>query len=82
MDRNHVLTRLRGVVEDCGRNPMVAYVAFMNLLLPLLSLTGLAGWVASLTASPWLGVLRGATYTAIVAGFTAKTSRMGWFWKT
>lgn len=82
MEQNHVLNRLRAVVEDCGRNPMVAYVAFMNLLLPILSLTGLAGWVAVLSASPWLGVLRGASYTAVVAWFTARTSRMGWFWKT
>jgi predicted acyltransferase len=82
MERNHMVARLRGVVEDGGRNPMVAYVAFMNLLLPILSLTGMAGWVASLTASPWMGVLRGATYTAIVALITAKTSRVGWYWKT
>lgn len=82
MEQNNVFNRLRAVVEDCGCNPMVAYVAFMNLLLPILSLTGLAGWVSALTASPWLGVLRGAAYTAVVAWFTAKTSRMGWFWKT
>lgn len=82
MEQNQVLNRLRAVVEDCGRNPMVAYVAFMNLLLPVLSLTGLAGWITALTSSPWLGVLRGASYTAAVAWLTAITSRRGWLWKT
>lgn len=82
MEQYQVLNRLRAVVEDCGRNPMVAYVAFMNLLLPVLSLTGLAGWITALTSSPWLGVLRGASYTAVVAWLTAITSRRGWLWKT
>lgn len=82
MEQNAVLSRLRAVVEDCGRNPMFAYVAFMNLLYPVLNLTGTAGWIASLTASPWLGVLRGASYTAAVAWITARTSRIGWVWKT
>ena len=82
MEQNRRLLRLRAWVEDCGRNPMLAYVAFMNLLYPVLNLTGLAGWIASLTASPWLGVLRGAVYTGIVAWITARASRKGWLWKT
>lgn len=82
MEQNRMAVRFRAVVEDCGRNPMVAYVAFMNLLYPVLNLTGTSGWIASLTASPWLGVLRGASYTAAVAWITARTSRIGWVWKT
>jgi len=53
---------------------MVAYVAFMNLLLPLLALTGLAGLIAEYTASPWIGALRGLIYTLIVAWITSYTA--------
>ncbi len=74
--------RTRELIGGSGRNPMVAYVAFMNLLLPVLALTGLAELIASHTASPWIGALRGFIYTLIVAWITAITARRSWFWKS
>lgn len=76
------LNRTRDLLKGSGRNPMVAYVAFMNLLLPVLALSGLADLIASITTTPWLGALRGFAYTLIVAWITAVTAQRGLFWKT
>jgi ABC-type uncharacterized transport system permease subunit len=65
-----------------GQNPMVAYVGFMNLVLPVLMLTGVAGWIATWSASPWMGALRGLLYTVLVAWITAFMTRRGWVWRT
>ncbi len=80
-DQGYV-TRIQDLLSGSGRNPMVAYVGFMNLLLPVLALTGLAELIASYTASPWIGALRGLVYTLIVAWLTAITARRKWYWKT
>lgn len=82
LEQNSVAERIRSFISASGQNPMLAYVAFMNLILPLLTLTGLAGLIASYTASPWMGALRGCAYTLIVAGITAYTVKKKWFWKT
>jgi predicted acyltransferase len=82
LEEQSVLSRTRNLLSGSGRNPMVAYVAFMNLLLPVLALTGLAGLIASYTASPWVGAFRGFVYTLIVAWLTAITARRSWYWKS
>ncbi len=65
-----------------GQNPMVAYVAFGNFLLPVLTLTGIAALAEALTLSPWMGALRGALYTLVVALLVWGTVRQRWFWRT
>lgn len=82
MEDKTFFTRTRDVLAASGQNPLVAYVAFMNLLLPVLALSGLAELIASHTASPWLGALRGFIYTLIVAWITAITTQKRWYWKT
>ena len=72
-----------GALVKCGRNPMVAYTAAGFLLMPLLTLAGLAPWLqrfAELT--PWTGVLRGAVVTAAVMGVTILCTNKRLFWRT
>lgn len=71
-----------GLLVANGQNPMVAYVAAANGLLPLLALAGLLAPLETLTAQPWIGALRGLAYTLAVAAFVAWTTRRGWFWRT
>ena len=62
---------------------MVAYTAAGFLLMPLLTLAGLAPWLqrfAELT--PWTGVLRGAVVTAAVMGVTILCTNKRLFWRT
>ncbi len=65
-----------------GKNPMIAYVAFANVIWPFLALTGLDPVIASLFSTPWLGVLKGMTYTLVVALFVSLFSRHKLYWRT
>lgn len=72
-----------GALVKCGRNPMVAYTAAGFLLMPLLTLTGLAPWLqrfAELT--PWTGVVRGVLVTAAVMGVAIFCTNRRLFWRT
>jgi len=82
LEENAIGCRTRAFVARNGQNPMVAYVGFMNLVLPVLMLTGMAGWIATWSASPWMGALRGLLYTVLVAWITAYMTRRGWVWRT
>ena len=65
-----------------GQNPMIAYVGFANFIWPILALTGLEGLINSFTAHPWLGFIRGATYTFILALLVSYFSKKRIFWRT
>ncbi|MBO9999586.1 MAG: DUF5009 domain-containing protein [Cyanobacteria bacterium SID2] len=65
-----------------GRNPLVGYVGYANLLLPILTLTGWRETIDDLTMSPMRGVLRAAIYTLIVALVASGMTQLRWFWKT
>jgi predicted acyltransferase len=65
-----------------GKNPMIAYVAFANVMWPILALTGLDPIITSLFSTPWLGVLKGVTYTLVVALFVSVFSRHKLYWRT
>ncbi len=52
---------------DSGQNPMIAYAGINNLIAPILGLTGLNTFLDSITPTPWLGVLRGAFITYLIA---------------
>jgi predicted acyltransferase len=69
------------LVEN-GQNPMIAYVGMMNLLYPLLGLTGLLEFIAGYTTSPWVGFLRAVAYTILLAWIVALFTRRKVFWKT
>jgi predicted acyltransferase len=81
IDRLHQQKRLQLLIEN-GQNPMIAYVAFANLLWPLLQLSGLEDWIIAQTSTPILGVLKGVIYTLLVALLTSFCTRQKFFWKT
>ncbi|HEY9630938.1 MAG TPA: DUF5009 domain-containing protein [Coleofasciculaceae cyanobacterium] len=72
---------LKLLIEN-GQNPMIAYVAFANLLWPILQLSGLEDWIIAHTETPILGVLKGVAYTLAIALFTQFCTRQKFFWKT
>jgi len=65
-----------------GRNPMVAYVAGDLLLMPLLSLLGLAKYLSVFHSSPFLGFMQGLVLTGAVMLITMFFSRRRIFWRT
>lgn len=66
-------------LAECGQNPLVAYAAVPCFVLPLLSLTGAGTVLEWLTPTPWLGVLRGAFMTSLVALTAVVCTRRGIF---
>jgi len=70
------------VLVNNGKNPMIAYVAFANLLWPILALTGLELYLIEITQSPWLGFMRGCFYTLFIALLVSFFSRHKYYWKT
>jgi predicted acyltransferase len=71
-----------GLVVATGQNPLVAYAGVQSLVPPLLALTGVGAQIASITATPWLGALRGAFYTWLTCWVAAFAARRGWLLKT
>ncbi|NEO53607.1 MAG: DUF5009 domain-containing protein [Okeania sp. SIO3B5] len=65
-----------------GQNPMIAYVVFGNLLLPILKLTGWYEEIAQMTQTTRLGLLKGFIYTLIVALIVSIFSKLKLFWRT
>lgn len=71
-----------GLFIDNGKNPMIGYIAFANLLWPILELNGWTPKIEALTNTPSLGFLRGLSYTIIIALFVSLCTRLKLFWKT
>ncbi len=67
---------------DSGQNPMIAYAGINSLILPLLALTRLNDLLQILTPTPWLGVLRGAFVTYLIALATTLFTRRKIFLRT
>ncbi|VXD15192.1 conserved membrane hypothetical protein [Planktothrix serta PCC 8927] len=67
---------------DTGKNPMIGYLAFANLLWPILELNGWTPKIEALTNTPFLGFLRGLSYTLMIALFVSLCTRLKLFWKT
>jgi hypothetical protein len=65
-----------------GQNPMIAYVAFANVIWPILALSGLENSILHYSQTPIAGFLRGLLNTIAVAAFTLFFSQKKWFWKT
>ena len=72
---------LQLLVEN-GQNPMIAYVAFANLLWPILQLSGLEDWLIVVTNTPSMGVVKGILYTVPIAFLTSFFTRQKFFWRT
>ena len=67
---------------DNGKNPMIAYVGFANLIWPVLALTGLDHVMATLTPTPWLGFVRGVLYTLVLALIVQFLTKIKCIWRT
>jgi hypothetical protein len=67
---------------DNGRNPMVAYVAYANLVLPILNLTRIHPGFSGLTQAPVLALGRAIVYTLLVALATRGLLRLNLVWRT
>ncbi|NES20606.1 MAG: DUF5009 domain-containing protein [Symploca sp. SIO3E6] len=67
---------------DNGMNPMIAYVAFANVLWPILILTEWNDQIIQMTSTPITGFFRGLVYTLIVAVFVSLFTRFKLFLKT
>lgn len=66
---------------ETGRNPLVGYSAYLNFILPILTLTGVRNLINAVTASPLRGTIRAVLLTLLVAWLVRGFNRLGWFWK-
>jgi predicted acyltransferase len=69
------------VVEN-GQNPMIAYCAGSNLILPVLSLLSVWEILNDLASSAWLGFLKGVLFTTLVAAATSFFTKKRLYWRT
>lgn len=67
---------------DNGQNPMIAYVAFANLLWPILTLTQLEPVILEYTKTPTTGFLKGVIYTLPIALLVSLCTKLKLFWRT
>jgi len=65
-----------------GQNPMIAYVNYEILIIPVLGITGLLSYITVFDSNPWLGFLKGVLATAMVTLVTMFFTRIKWFWRT
>lgn len=65
-----------------GKNPVIAYVGFANLIWPVLALTGLERLILAITPTPWLGFFRAVFYTVLLALIVSIFSKKKMFWRT
>lgn len=83
-----VVCDLFGLLKWCsflvmnGQNPMIAYVASAMLVMPLLSIAGVAEFLSFLNGNPWLGFFKGVLITTLVTLVTMFFTRLKWFWRT
>ena len=69
------------LVEN-GQNPMIAYAGINNLVLPALVLTGVDKLLSGMEATPWLGFVRGAIITLLLALSVSAFTKRKIFWRT
>jgi len=65
-----------------GQNPMIAYIAGSNFVMPILALTGLSTLLNYLLINPWLGFLKGLIFTLLAALVTSFYTKKKIFWRS
>jgi len=65
-----------------GQNPMIAYIAGSNFVMPILALTGLSTLLNYLLINPWLGFLKGLIFTLLAALVTSFCTKKKIFWRS
>lgn len=69
------------IIEN-GQNPMVAYSAGGNLVMPLLGITAVSPLLNYVFYTPWLGFIKGCILTALVAVVTSFFTKHKLFLRT
>jgi len=64
------------------QNPMIAYIAGSNFVMPILALTGLSTLLNYLLINPWLGFLKGLIFTLLAALVTSFCTKKKIFWRS
>lgn len=72
---------LQRIFAGAGANPLMSYVAYYILLLPILKLTGIMTWLQEITASPLAGVARAALLVLVSMWIVSLFSRKRIFWR-
>jgi hypothetical protein len=70
------------LLVDSGQNPMIAYVGYGTLILPLIGLTGVKHAIESREPTPWVAFSWSVLVTLMVAYVTAFFTRRRVFWRT
>ena len=65
-----------------GQNPMIAYIAGSNFVMPILALTGLSTFLNYMLINPWLGFLKGLIFTLLAALVTSFLTKKKIFWRS
>jgi predicted acyltransferase len=65
-----------------GQNPMIAYAGINNLIIPVLALIGADKLLSALATTPWLGFVRGAIITLLLALSVSVFTKCRVFWRT
>ncbi|MGB3558345.1 MAG: DUF5009 domain-containing protein [Geitlerinemataceae cyanobacterium] len=81
IEKFNLRSRLQ-ILIDNGRNPMIAYVGFGNLLLPLLNITGIQQKIADVNLSVEFKLILAAIYTIGLAILVSSLTRLKLFWRT
>jgi predicted acyltransferase len=74
--------KIVNLLVESGQNPMIAYIAGSNVILPVLALTGLNYFLNLLLINPWLGFIKGLIFTLLVAILTSAFTKFKVFWRT
>lgn len=65
-----------------GQNPMVAYIAGSNFVMPILALTSLSTLLNYMLINPWLGFIKGLIFTLLAALVTSLFTKNKVFWRS
>jgi predicted acyltransferase len=75
-------SRYINLLIENGQNPMIAYIAGSNFVMPILALTGLSTLLNYLLLNPWLGFLKGLIFTILAAMVTSFFTKKKIFWRS
>ncbi|HWD18396.1 MAG TPA: DUF5009 domain-containing protein [Verrucomicrobiae bacterium] len=67
---------------DNGQNPMIAYAGINNFILPVVALSGLGVLLDRMAVTPWLGFVKGAIITLLMALTVSFLTRRKIYWRT
>jgi len=81
IDRYKKAKYLNTIIEN-GQNPMIAYSAGGNLIMPILGITTLSTLLNNIFYTPWLGFIKGCILTALVAIVTSIFTKKKLFLRT